>query len=96
MSVDQARAFIDKMKSDVAFNERVMAIEDVAERFNLIKSAGFDCSEAEIKEVAGVLSDEELDEAAGGRPDIGHYGHKGIEGSVITWAELVKNRPDIR
>jgi len=66
MSLDQARAFIEKMKSDVAFNERVMAIEDVAERFNLIKSAGFDCSEAEIKKVAGELSDDELDGAAGG------------------------------
>ncbi len=67
MSLDQARAFIEKMKSDVAFKERVMAIEDVAERFKLIKSDGFDCSEEEIKEVAEELSDEELDEAAGGR-----------------------------
>ncbi len=66
MSLDQARAFIVKMKSDVAFKERVLAIEDVAERFNLIKSEGFDCSEEEIKEVVGELSDEELDEAAGG------------------------------
>ena len=67
MSLDQARAFLEKMKSDVAFRERVIAIEDVAERFNFIKSEGFDCSEEEIKEVAGELSDEELGAAAGGR-----------------------------
>ena len=36
MSLDQAKAFIAKMKSDVAFKERVLAIEDVAERFNFI------------------------------------------------------------
>ncbi len=66
MSLDQARAFIEKMKSDVAFKERVLAIEDVAERLKLIKSEGFDCSQAEVKEVAGELSDTELDDVAGG------------------------------
>ena len=66
MSLDHARAFIEKMKTDAAFSERVKASGDVAERFNLIKSDGFDCSEEEIKEVAGELIDEELDDAAGG------------------------------
>ncbi len=66
MSLDQARAFIEKMKSDEAFRNRIMAIEDVAERFVLIKNEGFDCSEVEIKELAGELSDDELDKAAGG------------------------------
>ena len=66
MSLDHARAFIEKMKTDAAFSERVKAIGDVAERFNLIKNEGFDCSEEEIKEVAGELSEEELDAAAGG------------------------------
>ena len=66
MSVEQARAFIAKMKSDEAFRNRITAIEDVAERFKLIEDAGFDCSEAEIKEVSGELSDDELDGWAGG------------------------------
>lgn len=66
MSLEQARAFISKMKSDEDFAKRVMAIEDVAERFKLIKSAGFDCNEAEIKDVSGELTDDELDSAAGG------------------------------
>ena len=68
MSLDQARAYIEKMKSDETFRYRVMAIEDVAERFKLIKSEGFDCSEAEIKEVTGELSDKDLDKAVGGFP----------------------------
>jgi hypothetical protein len=29
MSLDQARLFIEKMKSDVAFKERILAIEDI-------------------------------------------------------------------
>jgi predicted ribosomally synthesized peptide with nif11-like leader len=66
MSLDQARAFIEKMKSDVAFSESIIAIENIAERFNFIKYAGFDCCETEIQEVAGELSDEDLDAAAGG------------------------------
>ena len=56
MSLDKAKVFIEKMKSDVAFKERVLAIEDVAERFNFIKSEGFECSEAEVKEVTGAVS----------------------------------------
>jgi predicted ribosomally synthesized peptide with nif11-like leader len=67
MSLDQARLFIEKMKSDEAIAKRVMAIEDVAGRMACIQSEGFDCSEAEIKEVSGELSDDELDQAAGGK-----------------------------
>ena len=60
------------MKSDVAFKERIMAIEDVAERFKVINSEGFECSDAEIKEVEEGLSDTELDETVGGM--LGLYG----------------------
>ena len=66
MSLDQARLFIEKMKSDEAFAKRVMAIEDVAGRLACIQSEGFACNEAEIKEVSGELTDAELDSAAGG------------------------------
>ena len=66
MSLDQARLFIENMKSDEAFAKRVMAIEDVAARLACIQSEGFDFSEAEIKEVSGELTDAELDAAAGG------------------------------
>ncbi|MEI6692060.1 MAG: Nif11-like leader peptide family natural product precursor [Chlorobium sp.] len=68
MSLDQAKAFIEKMKSDDAFRERVMAIEDVAGRLVCIQSEGFACTEAEIQAVAGELRDEDLDSAAGGNP----------------------------
>ena len=66
MSLNQARAYIEKMQSDETFRNRVMAIEDVAERFKLIKSEGFDCSETDIQEVTGELNDKDLDKAVGG------------------------------
>ena len=66
MSLDQARLFIERMKSDEAFAKRVLAIEDVAGRLACIQSEGFACSEAEIKEVSGELTDADLDAAAGG------------------------------
>ncbi len=73
MSLDQARLFIEKMKSDEAFAKRVMAIEDVAGRLACIQSEGFDCSETEIKEVSGELDDAQLD---------------GVDGGVYTSDEL--------
>ena len=41
MSLDQARAFIEKMKSDGAFRDRIMAIEAVDARLAAARDAGF-------------------------------------------------------
>ena len=65
MSEDQAKAFVEKMKSDEAFRVRVMAEEDVEARMALIVAEGFDCSAAEIG-VLQELGDAELDGVAGG------------------------------
>ena len=67
MSLEQARLFIERMKLDEAFAKRVRAIEDVAGRLACIQNEGFACNEAEINDVAGELSDTELDSVAGGR-----------------------------
>ncbi|ABB23732.1 Nif11-like leader peptide family natural product precursor [Pelodictyon luteolum] len=53
MSVEQAKAFIEKMKTDEAFHEKIMAIETPEERLNAIEEAGFECTAEEINE-AGV------------------------------------------
>ena len=65
MSVDQAKAFIEKMKSDEAFRARVMAEEDVEARLALIGAEGFDCSAEEIGALQE-LGDAELAGVAGG------------------------------
>ncbi len=51
MSVEQAKALIEKMKADEAFSEKVMSIEDVAGRLAFIRNEGFTCTADEINEV---------------------------------------------
>ena len=65
MSEDQAKAFVEKMKSDEAFRAKVMAEEDVEARMALIGAEGFDCSAEEIGALQE-LGDAELDGVAGG------------------------------
>ncbi len=65
MSVDHAKAFVEKMKSDEAFRERVMAEEDVEARMALIVAEGFDCSAQEIGALRE-LGEAQLDGVAGG------------------------------
>ncbi|WP_449258993.1 Nif11-like leader peptide family natural product precursor [Chlorobium limicola] len=50
MSVEHAKAFIEKMKTDEAFREKIMAIETPEERLKAIGAAGFECTGEEINE----------------------------------------------
>ncbi len=77
MSLDQARLFIEKMKSDEAFRNRILAIEGVDARLAAAGDAGFHVTEAEVKEVQNELTDNELDAAAGGG---GYYWVRGWVG----------------
>ncbi|WP_449258594.1 Nif11-like leader peptide family natural product precursor [Chlorobium limicola] len=54
MSVEQAKAFIEKMKTDEAFREQIMAIETPEERLKAIGAAGFECTGEEINEAGAV------------------------------------------
>ena len=65
MSVDQAKAFLEKMKTDEPFRARVMAEEDVAARMALIAAEGFDCSAEEIGALQE-LGEAELSGVVGG------------------------------
>ena len=65
MSEDQAKACVEKMKSDEAFRAKVMAEEDVEARMALIVAEGFDCSAEEIGALQE-LGDAELSGAVGG------------------------------
>lgn len=67
MSAEQAKAFVEKMKSDEAFRARVIAEEDVEARMALIVAEGFDCSAEEIASLQE-LGEAELSGVVGGRP----------------------------
>ncbi len=66
MSLDQARAFIDKVKSDQTFHDEIMSMEGLDQRLEHIHKVGFDCTAEEIKQVSEELSEEDLDQVAGG------------------------------
>jgi predicted ribosomally synthesized peptide with nif11-like leader len=57
MSLDQAQAFVQRMKSDEEFAAKVAAVADVAARMELINAEGFDCTAAEIKAASRELAD---------------------------------------
>jgi predicted ribosomally synthesized peptide with nif11-like leader len=68
MSVVSAKAFIEKVKNDEDFRKKFGELKDGNERMEFVKAAGFDFTKEEIlkvKEEEG-LSDEELDNVAGG------------------------------
>ena len=80
MSEAAAQAFIEKMKTDEAFRERVMAVEDVDARMALIGAEGFDCSAEEI----GAL--QELSEAdLSGSVTGGEVPGTGDDPGACTW-----------
>ncbi|MWV55266.1 Nif11-like leader peptide family natural product precursor [Chlorobium phaeovibrioides] len=56
MSVEQAKAFIERMKTDEAFREKIMAIETPEERLKAIAAAGFECTGEEINEAGSHLA----------------------------------------
>ncbi|NTU68893.1 MAG: Nif11-like leader peptide family natural product precursor [Chlorobiaceae bacterium] len=65
MSVEQAKAFIEKMKTDEAFREKIMAIETPEERLKAIVEAGFECSASELNDASSDVH--ECAVAVGGR-----------------------------
>ena len=68
MSIESAKAFIEKIKNDEDFRTKLGQLKDGQARFDFAKAAGFDFSSDDItkvKEERG-LTDEELDGVAGG------------------------------
>ncbi len=48
MSMEQAKAFLERMKNDDRFMEGVIGIEDVETRMEYIRREGFDVTDGEI------------------------------------------------
>ena len=67
MSMESARAFIAKMKTDEEFARQVNEIRSPEEAEAFIARAGFACTMDELERAGGELTDDELDQAAGGR-----------------------------
>ncbi|HPL98326.1 MAG TPA: Nif11-like leader peptide family natural product precursor [Bacillota bacterium] len=68
MSIESAKAFIEKVKSDEDFKKNLGGLKDGQARLDFAKKAGFNFTAADlakVKEEQG-LTDEELDGVAGG------------------------------
>lgn len=66
MSEQAARAFMERLKTDEAFQAKVTSAEDRDEFLELVKAEGFDCSSEEIAAQAAMLEETELDAVAAG------------------------------
>jgi predicted ribosomally synthesized peptide with nif11-like leader len=68
MSVQSAKAFLEKMNLDKAYAQAFSAAKTGNEKMAIAKSAGFEFSLSEINEVLSdfPLSDQDLDAVSGG------------------------------
>ncbi len=66
MSIESAKAFLERVKNDEDFRKELEGQASVEERMKFAKAQGFDFTKDEIRQVHDSLTDEELDAAAGG------------------------------
>ncbi len=66
MSIESARAFLEKIRKDADFRKEVGEIATSEERLEFVKAKGFDFTREELDEVQAELGDKELDAVAGG------------------------------
>lgn len=66
MSIESAKAFIERMKTDEEFRNRVTKAETAEARKAIVEAEGFDFTKDEIEKVRIELSDDELDLVTGG------------------------------
>jgi predicted ribosomally synthesized peptide with nif11-like leader len=69
MSVEHAKAFFERMKSDADFQQQLVGAADDDARKAIAREAGYEFTETEIQSVvseSGELSEEELEAVSGG------------------------------
>ena len=76
MSIESAKAFLERIKNDEDFKKSVEEIVTAEERMEFVKGAGFDFTKEEINSINVELSDEDLDmvSAGGALSWLGHCG----------------------
>jgi predicted ribosomally synthesized peptide with nif11-like leader len=61
MSIESARAFLEKLRSDLEFKNLVLAAKDAAKLKEIIKKAGFDFERMHLEALVGEFTPEERD-----------------------------------
>ncbi len=65
MSMESAKAFLERMKNDEGFRKECSEKSSPEDRMKFVKESGFDFSKEEFEQVKSELSDEELDLVSG-------------------------------
>ncbi len=71
MSIERAKAFMERMKTDGDFKKEVGEKSSGEDRMQFVKVNGFDFSKEEFEQVKSELSEEELEQIGGGNIDGG-------------------------
>jgi predicted ribosomally synthesized peptide with nif11-like leader len=66
MSTESAKAFVDRLKTDEHFSKKISECKNAEEVMEYAKQAGFDFTQEEMGIIRGTLSDEDLEQVAGG------------------------------
>ncbi len=66
MSIESAKAFVERMKTDEDFRKEVGEKSSPEDWMKFVKENGFDFSKEEFEQVKSELSEEELDRIDGG------------------------------
>ena len=66
MSIESAKAFLEKIKNDEDFRKSVRKIATAEERMEFVKGAGFDFTKEDMATLKDELSESDLDGVSGG------------------------------
>ncbi|MCP4138700.1 MAG: Nif11-like leader peptide family natural product precursor, partial [Chloroflexi bacterium] len=66
MSVESAKSFLERMKTDEDFRKECSDKSSPEDRMIFLKESGFDFSKEDIEKVKSEMSEEELGSVAGG------------------------------
>ena len=66
MTEEQLKAFLDEVKSDISLQEKLKAAASPEAAIDIAKEAGFAITAEDILNPYSLVSDEELESAAGG------------------------------
>ncbi len=69
MSIESAKAFVERMKNDEDFRKEVGEKSSPEDWMKFAKESGFDFSKEDIEQVKPELSEDELDKVGGGHCD---------------------------
>ncbi len=66
MSIEDARACVERMKSDMEFRAKVLAATEAAARTRAINAEGYACTAEEVDTLSAELTEADTDRVSGG------------------------------